>query len=125
MLQKKRYLGVALCAFCLALFGCHRDVGPPPPLPAESIPAEFQRAFAKAAPEAKDLSSRIVAALASKEYAGAYAAVQELCACPQANKAQKQLATRALLTITGLLQTAQSQGDQNAAEALQLHKMYK
>ncbi len=116
---------LALFIPCVIALGCHREVGPPAPLPAENIPGEFQKAFAKAAPEAKDLSSRVVAALTSKEYAGAYAAVQELCASPQASKAQKQLAARALLTITGLLQTAQSQGDQSAAEALELHKMFK
>ncbi len=110
--------------FCFGL-ACHREAGPPAPLPAESLPAEFEKGFAKARPQVKELSAKVVSAVQGKEYAGAYALVQELCAAPEATDAQKRLAARAMLTITTLLQTAQAQGDQSAAEALQLHKMYK
>ncbi|HEY5910114.1 MAG TPA: hypothetical protein VJA21_05870 [Verrucomicrobiae bacterium] len=120
----RRVSWALLLASSLCL-GCHRQSGPPAPLAAENIPAEFEKGFAKAKPQVKELSSKVLSALQTKDYAAAYAAVQELCAAPEAGARQKELAARALLTITGLLQTAQSQGDQKAAEALQIHKMYK
>lgn len=112
-----------LLVACLAGFGCRRTAEAPAPLAAESIPAEFAKGFTKAKPQVKELSERVVAALQTNDFAGAYLATQELCAAPGASKAQKELAARALLTVAGLLQNAQQQGDRQAAEALQFHKM--
>jgi hypothetical protein len=103
--------------------GCARDTGPPPPLAAEQIPAEMQKAFNNAVPEIKDVVGRIISALQNKDYPVAYRDVQDLCNLPGETREQRELAARALLTITGLLQTAQAQGDENAATALKLRRM--
>ena len=104
---------------------CRRESGPPPPLAAEAIPAEFDKTFKDAKPKAKELATQITASLSKSNYPAAYAQVQALCAEPEANKEQKALAARALLTITDLLQTAQSRGDEKAAEALTIQKRYR
>jgi hypothetical protein len=116
---------LALLIGSLANLGCHRDPGPPQPLAAENIPSEFAKGFSKAKPQVRELSAQIVSALQSKDYAAAYGSVQNLCALPEATQKERALAARALLTITGLLQTAQSQGDEKAAEVLNAYKMLK
>jgi hypothetical protein len=107
----------------LGPFGCSRDSGPPPPLAAEQIPAELRKAFSSAGTEAKDTVGRIIAALQDKDCATAYQEVQTLCTLPDETKEQRALGARALLTITGLLQTAQAQGDERAATALKLRQI--
>jgi hypothetical protein len=107
----------------LELAGCDKDAGPPPPLAVEAIPAEMQKGFNNAAPEVKDTVGRLNSALQGKDYPAAYQEVQALCILPGETKEQRALSARALLTITGLLQTAQAQGDQNAAAALKLRQM--
>jgi len=102
----------------LGASGCHRSAGPLPPLPAEQIPAEMQRVFAKAGPEIKNLVAELDAALKSKDYVSAYQRAQSLGSLPAASKEQRRAAARALLTVTSLLQSAQAQGDQDAAALL-------
>src|SRR5262245_58041311 len=109
----------------IALFvttGCNRTIAPPPPLPAEQIPAEFQKAFAKGPSPAKDLSAEVITALQTKNYPAAYEAVQVLCALPELSKDQQMLSSRALLTVTALLETAKAQGDQKAAASLNQYR---
>jgi len=103
--------------------GCGKDPGPPPPLAVEEIPAQMRKAFNGAESEAKDTVGRLTAALQSKDYPAAYEEVQALCSLPGETREQRSLAARALLTITGLLQTAQAQGDERAATALRLRQM--
>jgi hypothetical protein len=103
--------------------GCGKDPGPPPPLAAEQIPNEMQKVFNNAGPEAKDTAGRLSAALQSKDYPVAYQEVQVLCTLPDETREQRALAARTLLTITGLLQTAQDQGDERAAVALRVRQM--
>jgi hypothetical protein len=104
------------------LAGCGKEAGPPPPLAVEQIPAEMQKAFNNSAPEARDAMSRLVSALQNKDYPAAYQEIQTLCVLPGESKEQRALAARAQLTITGLLQTAQAQGDEKAADALRLRQ---
>jgi hypothetical protein len=103
--------------------GCGKDPGPPPPLAVEQIPAEMQKAFNHAEPEARDTVGRLISALQNKDNPAAYQEVQALCSLPGETKQQRALAARALLTITGLLQAAQVQGDEGAAAALKLRQM--
>lgn len=122
-------------AFTLLLFtclagmvglGCRKEAGPPAPLAAEQIPAEFAQGFKDAKPEVKEIADRVVKALEAKDYPAAHQAVQDLTMSPAASKAQQLLATRAFLTVTTLLQTAaQTQGDEKAAEALKLYQSTK
>lgn len=108
---------LAVSAFFLVL-GCQRDTGTPAPLPVEQIASEFDKGFKDAKQEVKDLAKKVVDALQAKDYPAAHLAVQELSSAPGATKNQLTLATRAFVTITGLLQTAQSQGDEKAAITL-------
>lgn len=115
---------VALLVVCFAAIGC-REKGPPPPLAAENIPAEFEKGFRKAKPSVKELATQVVTALQAKDYPAAHAAAHQLCAAPEATDAEKRLAVGAMLTITTLLQEAQAQGDQKAAEVLTSQKKFK
>lgn len=105
--------------------GCSKDPGPPPPLAVEQIPAELNKMFKDAKQDAKDLVAKLNSSLESKDYPAAYDAVQALGNLGDTTIPQRQLSARAMLTIYGLLQTAQSQGDEKAAESLQYHKMTK
>ena len=107
---------------CSVLVGCERDAGPPPPLPAEQIAGEFDKGFKNAKQEVKDLAKKVVDALQAKDYPSAHQAVQQLSAAPGATKNQQILAARAFVTIIGLLQTAQSQGDEKAATVLKTYQ---
>ena len=104
------------------LLACNREAGPPPPLAADQIASEFAKVFKDAKPEVKELADQVLKALEAKDYPTAHQAVQNLAGAPAATKDQQMLATRAFITITGLLQTAQAQGDQNAATALKVYK---
>jgi hypothetical protein len=106
----------------LAAVGCNRTPGPPPPLSAEQIPVEMRKAFAKASTEVKDLIAEIDRALTSKDYPAAYQRVQLICNLPEATQEQRRVSTRALLSLTALLQAAQAQGDQGAAAILKQHQ---
>jgi hypothetical protein len=125
--MKYRFV-LPLCLTTLIFFstpGCHREEGPPPPLAAEQIPSEFAAGYKDAKPELKDLADQVLKALEAKDYPAAHQAVQNLAMSPAANKAQQILAARALITVTGLLQTAQAQGDEKAAAALKLYQSTK
>jgi len=106
----------------LGAAGCDKDPGPPPPLAVEAIPFEMQKSFDHAEPEVKATVSRLNAALQSKDFPTAYQEIQILSNMAGETKEQRTLAARALLTLTGLLQTAQAQGDENAAAALKLRQ---
>ena len=108
-------VGLAL----LSATGCNRgSSGPPPPLAVEQITAEMLKVYSKATPEVKDAVAQLNSTLQNKDYPAAYQFVQALCNAPVATKEQRLVTVRAMLTITGLLQTAQTQGDQNAAAVL-------
>lgn len=102
--------------------GCSRASAPPTPLPAEQIPAAMQTAFAKAGTEVKGLLAELEQALNSKDYPVAYEKVQLICNLPEATQEQRLVSTRAMLTLTALLQTAQAQGNQDAAAVLKLQQ---
>ena len=109
---------------CLAL-ACSKDPGPPPPLAAEQIPAELEKAFKAAKQETRDLAAKVSASLHAKDYPAAYDAIQALANIPDISIDQRKLTTRAMLTIYGLLQAAQAQGDDNASAALRYHQRTK
>jgi hypothetical protein len=99
--------------------GCTQSGSQPPdPLAVEQIPAEMNKAFAKAPAEIKETVEKLNGSLEAKDYIIAAQTVQTLFNLPVATKDQRMISTRAMLTINGLLQTAQAQGDQKAAAAL-------
>ena len=108
----------------LFIAGCDRSSTPPPPLTLEELPAAFQKAFTKAKADAKALSDQVVVAVQAKEYSKAYVTLQSLLREPGLSKQEESLAARAALTVNAALQSAQAQGDQQAAETLAIqHKM--
>jgi len=111
----------ALSVFFL-VSACQRDSGPPAPLPLDQIASEFDKGFKDAKLEVKDLAKKVVDALQAKDYPAAHQAIQELSIAPGATKNQQTLAARAFVTITALVQTAQSQGDEKAATVLKTYQ---
>src|SRR5207302_6426147 len=86
-------LGPAVLLFSLLLFtvGCDRSSTPPPPLTLDELPGAFQKGFAKAKADARNLSDQIVAAVQAKEYPKAYVALQSLLREPGLSKHQESL----------------------------------
>ncbi len=113
-----RIIVLLVCLTFCGVVGCKRTPPPPTPLGADQIGPEFQKAFSKAKPDVKQLADHVVSAVQSKDYAGAFQGVQLLCNAPDATEQQRLISARAMLTITALLQTAQSQGDNAASETL-------
>lgn len=116
---------LVLSSLIFLIFGCAKDPGPPPPLPVEQIAVELDKSFKAARPETKDLVAKVSSSLQGKDYPAAYDAIQALSTVPDTTPEQRRLSARAMLTIYGLLQTAQSQGDENASAALRYHQMNK
>lgn len=116
-------MAVALLLLCAT--GCSKNTAPPAPLPAEEIPAAFQKAFSKAKPEVKGLADQVVASVQAADHAKAFTGMQNLAAQPGLTKEQLDVVSRASLTVNGLLQAAQSQGDQKAAETLKSYRINK
>lgn len=115
-------------AFLLLLIsglGCRKDVSPPVPLPVDQFAATFNTAFAGAKAEAKDTAAQMVTAVEAKDYSKAFAQLQSLMSTPGLTKDQQSVLARALLTVNDLLATAQSQGDQKAAETIQIYQKNK
>ena len=100
------------------LAACNRSSAPPPSLTAQELPGALTTAFGKASPEAKALAEQVVARVQGQDYTRAFAAVQRLAAMPGLTREQLTLASRAMLTVSELLQSAQSQGDAKAAQTL-------
>jgi hypothetical protein len=115
---------LALAIFCLCA-GCKREAGPPPPLAVDQIPIAFEKAFKSAPPDLKDLAAKVSIAVQTNDYPAAFAAVQALSATPGATAEQSRLAARAMMTINDLLQTAETKGDEIAAETLKIYKATK
>lgn len=108
-----------LSAACFCGLGCHRqNDAPPPPLPAEQIPAAFAAGFKDAKPDVKELADKLLKALEAKDYPAAHQMAQDLQMLPGSTEPQRVIAARTFLTINSLLQTAQTQGDESATEAI-------
>ena len=115
------FLGL-LAAF--ALIGCGQG-GPPAPLPADQIPAALNKSFASAPANLKELSDRIVSSLQEKDLGKALLVLQGLCAAPELTKAQRDTASRALLTLNEQIQAAAAAGDPKAQEILRQRALTK
>lgn len=120
MMPRLLLLAMVLSALCLA--ACKRHSEPPPPLPVEQIGVEFQKGFA-AAPEAvRKVANDIAAAVEAKKYPPAFEGLQMLLTLPELKEEQRLLASRAMLTVSGLLQEAQAQGDASAESTLKEYR---
>lgn len=109
--------------FVLAVgLGCNRTTPPPTPLTAEELPGALEKAFSKAKPQAKELATLVVTSVKARDFAKAFASIQALVAVPDLTKDQVNVASRATITVSGLLQEAQAQGDAKAAAAVKLYR---
>ena len=118
-------VALSLQVLWLCATGCSKNVTAPPPLPADQLPAAMQKAFSKAKPEIKEVADQVVASLQATDYAKAFAGMQKLGGQSGLNKEQIDVITRGSLTLNGLLQAAQTQGDQKAAETLKTYRINK
>jgi hypothetical protein len=108
-----------------ALSACSQKAGPLPPLATDQIVPEFQKAFAQAKPVVKEMADKVVTEVQAKDFPMAYTDVQLISNSQDATKAQKLLAVRATQAIYQSLTTAQAQGDQRSAAAVEMIKKYK
>lgn len=117
---------LTLLMLALLVTACDRTVPPPTPLTEQEFAGVVETAFAaaKSAP-AKESATALVAAFKVKEYPKAFAAVQSLVAVPDLSKEQANVAARASLTISSLLQAAQAQGDTKATTTLENYRKNK
>ena len=112
---------LALLLLLTSGLGCRKDVRPPTPLPVDQFAVTFNKAFAGAKAETKDLTAQVVTAVQAQDYSKAFAQLQSLTSAPGLTKDQRSVLARALLTVNDLLAAAQSQGDQKAAETIQTY----
>jgi hypothetical protein len=116
---------VLLLLFSVCGFGCKPKALMPAPLPADQLPAALEKAFRTAPAEVKGLADQVIASIKAQNYAKAHPQLQSLAMAPNLNKEQTDVTARGLLTLYGLLQSAEAQGDQKAAEALQQYRANK
>lgn len=126
--MKSTGFNALVCALGLALWvapGCSRHSPPPTALPAAELPAALEKAFLQAPAEVKKLASQTVSAVESQDYAKAFQTLQTLSARPGLTREQLNITSRAMLTVSELLQAAQTKGDAKAAQTLQTYRMDK
>ena len=86
------------------------------------MPAALEQAFSKAKPEIKELANQVVAAVQAEDYSKAFLTIQNLASQPGLTKDQVSVASRATLTVNSLLQAAETKGDKQAAQTLQIYR---
>ena len=91
----------------------------------EELSPALDKAFGKATAEVKALASQIAGELKLPDYPKAYFDLQALSGKSGLTKEQASIVGRGLLCLNNVLQAAQSNGDQKAAQTLQRQRMYK
>jgi hypothetical protein len=84
----------------------------------EELPGTFQKAFSKAKADTRESANEVVVAVQAKDYAKAYAVLQNLLGQSRLTPEQRSATARGLLAVSSALQSAQAQGDATAAETL-------
>ena len=112
--------------------GCTKEAPPPKPLAIEEAPASLEEAFKAPAKgvtsqanqdsEVRALVNDARAALSAKDYAKALFALQSLSVRSDLTDAQRDFATRAMLSVHQALAQAASSGDQKAQQALDVRR---
>ncbi len=120
-----KIIGLALLLPLLFSLGCDRSSTPPAPLPVEQLPAAFEKAFAKAQPETKELANQVAVAVQAKDYSKAFYGLQNLLSHAVLTKPQSSVVSSALLTVNSLLEAAQAEGNQKAAETIKTYRSTK
>lgn len=102
--------------------GCNRTTPPPTPLTAEELPGALEKAFSNARPQAKEQATLVVTSVKGRDFPKAFSTIQALITEPGLSKEQVNIAARAMITISGMLQEAQAQGDPKAAAAVNQYR---
>lgn len=105
--------------------GCGKSGSAPAVMPVEQLAAELGKAFHDTKPETGNLAGDIISSLNSSNYSQAYVGLQSLAKEPGLTKQQNKTLASELLTVNQLLQSAQTQGDQKAAQVLQYQRANK
>jgi hypothetical protein len=122
-----RLRSLLLAGLTLALLaapGCGRGK-PPKEIPTAEIPGEAGTLFAKAPPAVREMVARATAALAAKDWSGAWVAFQALSERKDLTPEQQQFVASAIVSIGAELNKAGEQGDARAAAAQQMHRLSK
>ncbi len=120
-MNQRHLKGIAMAMMLAVLggLGCNRTVPPPTPFADTEVAGEIEKAFAADKPAGtKELATEIVTALQAKNFGKAFEAIQNLSVIEGLSKEQGIVTSRAMMTISALLQNAQTQGDTQAAQAL-------
>lgn len=104
--------------------GCGRDANPPP-LSSEEVPAAVEGAFKDANADLQNSAKEVVSAIQGKDEGKALIDLQTLFSRPDLTPDQREAAARSMNSLNEKLRTAASQGDQRAAEALQIYRARK
>lgn len=123
-LKKIKFLAAALFTLLL-VSACSKTSEPPAPFTAAELPGAMQQAFSTAEPPIKQVANEIVASFQAQDYSKAFLAAQDLTSRPGLTKEQVSTTTRATLTLSGMLQQAQTQGDQAATRTLDQYQRNK
>jgi hypothetical protein len=115
---------LSLCFVLAVASGCSRNRAPAP-LPADQAPAVVEKAFKEADPQVKTAATEVVEALQRKDHIKAFFELQDLSSRSDLTPEQREAASRSMLSVNEQLRSAASQGDQQAAEALQAYRARK
>ena len=118
-------LALVLATCVLFAAGCRQGSSPPSALALTEIPGQIQKAFATAAPGAREIAKQVSDAVRVKDYPAAYEGVQILASLHDATPEQRSVAARSLLGVVGVLKELQAKGDPAATAALQAHRASK
>ena len=121
-----------VCSICsvllfllLVVVGCNRSSSSLAPLPVGELSSALEKAFSKTKPGVKDLADQVIASVKTQDYPKAYRELQNLSIAPGLTREQASIASRSILTVHGLLQSAEAKGDQKAATTLNNYRMSK
>jgi hypothetical protein len=123
LLHSMAALGLGLGLLCLPT-GCGRGKAPKE-IPTTEIPGEAGVLFAKAPAPVKELAAQATAALAARDWSGAWVAFQALSERKDLTDEQRQFVASAIVSIGAELNKAGEQGDARAAAAQQMHRLSK
>lgn len=115
---------LSICFVLAVAGGCSRNQAPAP-LPADQAPSVVENAFKEADPQVKTAATEVVEALQRKDNIKAFFELQDLSSRSDLTPEQREAASRSMLSVNEQLRAAASQGDQQAAEALQVYRARK
>lgn len=104
--------------------GCGRGK-PPREIPTTEISGEAGTLFAKAPPAVREMVAQATAALAARDWSGAWVTFQALSERQDLTPEQQQFIASAIVSIGAELNKAGEQGDARAAAAQQMHRLSK